>query len=169
MNIVFLGVFGLIVLSLGLYTRHGGFKAFYLGGGIPVLMPVAVRNMLIPMGITLIVWEVTASDLVPLEETRLILLVRVIGPMLIISMIVGVWNPRWLRPRWLVYLEDTYGSVMWRLLDEARKNIPAWSRRVRTQQGLEEWAEETYLRLGYPPRQAKSKEKQRNMRVRSRS
>ncbi len=169
MNFVFLGVIGLIMVSLGLFLRFGGFKTWYLAKGIPILMPRAFQNILIPFGVTLIAMEIVWSDLIPNVQFGNRLFGLVVMPLFVISLLLAVWNPRWLRPRWLVYLEDTYGSVMWRLLDEARKNVPAWSRRVRTQQGLEEWAEETYLRLGYPPRQAKSKEKQRNMRVRSRS
>lgn len=71
--------------------------------------------------------------------------------MLLMSIILGVCPPRWLRPRWLVYLEDEYGSVMWYLLEEASKNAGVWEQRVSTQKGLEEWAEETRIRLGYPP------------------
>ena len=161
--------FAVVTLAIGLYVRFGGFKSLYLAPGIPVLMPRALQNVPIPLGITLFALLITGSDLFPDVETRRSLFDWVVIPLFLATLFLAAWPPRWLKPRWLVYLEDTYGSVMWRLLDEARKNIPAWTRRVRTQQGLEEWAEETYLRLGYPPRQAKSKEKQRNMRVRSRS
>lgn len=151
MNLVFLGVLGLIFLTAGLWLRHGGFKAFFLVKGIPVLMPRAVQNMFIPFGITLIVWEIATSDLFPTTEMRGIIFDYIGVPLLITTLILGVWNPRWLRPQWLNYLEDEYGSVMWKLLDEARKDVPTWSHRVRTQAGLEEWAEETRKQLGYPP------------------
>lgn len=163
MNVIYLGFIGLIVLSIGLYIRLGGFKAFFLAKGTPVLMPQALQNVPIPLGITLIVFEITLSNLIADISTRRALFDWIVTPLFIISLVLALWNPRWLRPRWLVYLEDTYGSVMWRLLDEARKNVPAWTRQVRTQQGLEEWAEETYLRLGYPPRPAKLREKQRSV------
>lgn len=72
-------------------------------------------------------------------------------PLFVVGLILAAWNPWWLRPRWLVYLEEEYGSVMWHLLEEATKDARAWEKRVRTQAGLEEWAEETRIRLGYPP------------------
>jgi len=151
MNLVFLGVIGFVFLTAGIWLRQGGFKAFFLIKGIPILMPRAVQNMAIPLGITLIIWEIATSNLFPTTEIRGDVFSFVGGPSLIITIILGVWNPRWLRPQWLNYLEDEYGLVMWKLLDEARKDVPAWSRRVRTQAGLEEWAEETRKMLGYPP------------------
>jgi hypothetical protein len=167
MNLVFLGVIGIVFLTAGIWLRQDGFKAFFLVKGIPVLMPRAVQNMFIPIGITLIIWEIATSNLFPTTEMRANVFRYVGGPALIITWILGVWNPRWLRPRWLNYLEDEYGSIMWVLLDEARKDVPGWSQRVRTQAGLEEWAEETRERLGYPPhpgeieRRAKHKHKRR--------
>ncbi len=152
MNIVYLGAIGTGFVLFGIWLRLGRSKSFFLFPGMPVLMPRVFQYMLIPLGVTLIVVEIAASDLFASVETRSNIFCFGAMPLLGVSFVLALWNPRWLRPRWLVYLEDTYGSVMWRLLDEARKNIPAWTRRVRTQQGLEEWAEETYLRLGYLPR-----------------
>lgn len=49
------------------------------------------------------------------------------------------------------YLEYEYGTVMWRLFEEARKYPERWREQVSTQEGLEAWAEETREKLGYPP------------------
>jgi hypothetical protein len=163
-------LFGMGFLAIGLYVRFGNFKTLYLTKGIPVLMPQALQNIFIPLGITLLIMALGLSDLVPTVELRQKFLVWGVGPIFLVSLILAVWNPRWLRPSWLNYLEDEYGTVMWKLLDEARKDVPAWSHRVRTQAGLEEWAEETRQKLGYPPhpgqieRQAKEREK-KNRRV----
>ena len=131
--------------------RLGGSKTWYLTRGKPIIMPVAVQHMQIPLGITFIGWDILflRSRSEP-ENIQFIFNVIAVA-MLLITVILGVWPPRWLRPRWLVYLEDEYGSVMWHLLEEARKNAGIWEERVRTQKGLEEWAEEARIRLGYPP------------------
>lgn len=144
-------VVGVAFLFLGIYVRFGGFKTLYLAKGIPILMPRALANVPIPFGITLIILAVSISDWIADPSIRNMLFDWIITPMFVASLVLGIWNPRWLRPYWLNYLEDEYGSVMWRLLEEARKDAPGWARRVRTQAGLEEWAEETRIKLGYPP------------------
>jgi hypothetical protein len=151
MLIVFF-LIGLFLLLIGFGVRAGRFKAFALVKGIPVLMPRAIKNMSIPLGITFIIWGISMSNLVPNMEIRRGLFEWLVMPLMFMSAVLGVWNPKWLRPQWLNYLEDEYGTVMWKLLDEARKDVPGWSRRVRTRAGLEEWAEETRIKLGYPPR-----------------
>lgn len=163
--LVLFSLIGLFFLLIGSVARAGKFKAFVLVQGIPVLMPSALKNMGIPLGITFIVWGIVWSDLVPDIKTGNQLFNWLVIPLMLISAVLGVWNPRWLWPQWLNYLENEYGSVMWKLLDEARKDVPGWSRRVRTQAGLEEWAEETRKKLGYPPhpgqieREAKERER----------
>jgi len=148
MNFIFCGVSGFIVLGFGLHIRLGGAKAWYLTKGVPILMPIAIRNMMIPMGIGMILMELAVSDLFPLVEQRQFVFFYVVMPVCIIGAILGVWNPRFLRPQWLVYLEDTYGPAMWVLLEDARQNAPEWIIQTETQEGLEAWAEETYQRLG---------------------
>jgi hypothetical protein len=49
------------------------------------------------------------------------------------------------------YLEREYGTVTWQMFREARKDTKGWREQVRTQQGLEVWAEATCKKLGYPP------------------
>lgn len=143
---------GIAFLSMGIYVRLGGFKSLYLAKGIPILMPRALQNFAMPLGLTLIATATTSSQILfPSVETRQQLTLWVEMPIFVIGLILVAWAPRWLKPRWLVYLEDEYGTVMWHLLDEAKKDVRGWSRRVRTQAGLEEWAEETRKKLGYPP------------------
>ncbi|MFZ1397477.1 MAG: hypothetical protein WAS33_11290 [Candidatus Promineifilaceae bacterium] len=162
--LILFSLISLFFLLIGIRIRTGGFKALYLAKGIPVLIPRAIQNMFIPLGITFLIWGIVWSDFISNIEMGNRLFGFIVMPMMLVSIILGVWNPQWLRPRWLNYLEDEYGSVMWKLLDEARKEMPGWSRRVQTQAGLEEWAEETRIKLGYPPhsgqieRQAKARE-----------
>lgn len=144
------GFLGIVVFGFGLYVRMGGFKVWYLTKGVPFLMPIAVQHMMMPAGITLVGWSLF-TQFISDKEARLSAFNIFTFTMLFLSVLLGIWQPRWLRPQWHVYLEDEYGSAMWRLLEEARKNAGIWEQRVRTQKGLEEWAEETRIRLGYPP------------------
>lgn len=53
------------------------------------------------------------------------------------------WKPRWLKPAWLLWLEEKYNERMLNFMfDQARKEGRTWSKRVATQEGLEGWAEE---------------------------
>ena len=151
MNLYFLGITGIIWLTIGIYIRFGGLKALFLMPSVPLIIPEALRNMFIPMGITFIVFELILSDLFPDIRTRQDLFSWVLMPMFFVSLILGVVSPRWLRPRWLVFLEDEYGTVTRKLFNEARKDVDAWIKQVRTQAGLEKWAAETCHELGYPP------------------
>jgi hypothetical protein len=161
MIVLLIGGFGL--LALGVYIRFGGFKTLFLAKGIPVLMPRALQNIPIPLGIILLLFLLIGT-FVPTVSMRQALLTWFIMPLFVLSLVIAVWPPRWLRPQWLNYLEDEYGSVMWHLLEDVH-NPREWTRRVRTQAGLEEWAEETRKKLGYPPHpgqiERKAKERER--------
>jgi hypothetical protein len=64
-------------------------------------------------------------------------------PLLIISVALSIWQPLWLKPKWLRWLETHHGSVLALLQEEARKEEwSVWQNQVRTQEGLEEWVEE---------------------------
>lgn len=143
-----LSIVGFFLLGFGIYVRLGGAKVWYLIPGIPVLMPQIVQNMLIPLGTTLFVLAIGAY-FAPDIEARQKLLNYIFLPMLLITIILGIWSPRWMRPRWLVYLQDTYGLLTQKMLKVAAENAREWTQRVQTQQGLEEWARETCLALGY--------------------
>jgi hypothetical protein len=116
-------VFGIAVLSFGLYVRVGGCRLWYLLRGTTVIMPGAVRNAPIPLGMTCIVWGIVWCDLIPDAETRSRLFGYVVMPMLVASIVLGGWNPRWLQPQWLAYLNNMYGKIMTRrLLGEGLKD-----------------------------------------------
>ena len=56
----------------------------------------------------------------------------------------GFWfmyrPPRWLQPRWILWLEEEYGYCLPILIEEAQKmNRWQWESRVRSQAGLQAW------------------------------
>ena len=78
---------------------------------------------------------------------------RVIGiatsfSMMLSALVLMIWKPRWLKPQWLLWLEDNYPYLIDTLLEEARKEGKAWEAKVRTQENLEEWAKQTAGRYG---------------------
>jgi hypothetical protein len=66
----------------------------------------------------------------------------IVATMFLVTMVLGAGKPRWLQPRWLLWLKDNYPDQMETLLKDARQDSWAWQERARTQQGLEEWARE---------------------------
>ncbi len=64
-------------------------------------------------------------------------------PLFIIAMILSIWQPRWLKPKWLRWLEANHGSIIQLLREEAREEEwSVWQEKVETQEGLEAWVAE---------------------------
>lgn len=62
-------------------------------------------------------------------------------PLLIVTLILATWQPRWLKPTWLRWLETNHEQFLYLLWEDARKmGRWKWQRQVNTQKGLEEWA-----------------------------
>ncbi|MEM7344937.1 MAG: hypothetical protein AAF485_11905 [Chloroflexota bacterium] len=54
-----------------------------------------------------------------------------------------VWQPKWLKPTWLQWLEANYGHVLDKMFAAARQIGPAeWENQVATQSQLELWADQ---------------------------
>jgi len=68
-------------------------------------------------------------------------------PLVFLGLVFAAWRPRWLKPHWYRWLEDHYGNIMDELQKDALRLGRAWLERVRTQEGLEQWAEEVRQRL----------------------
>jgi len=66
----------------------------------------------------------------------------IIVALFVLPLICLIWQPRWLKPAWLQWLEDHYGSRLEKMFQAARKMGPReWEAQVRTQADLEQWAE----------------------------
>ena len=141
MNIVFSGVIGLLFLIVGIRGRMGYDKGAYLSVSIPVLLPNAFKYIWIPLGIFFIALELIASNLIPFQS-RLMWANLILGPWILITLILAVWQPPWLLPTWLQYLRKTYGYTMTDLLlEEARNERKTWFKRVETHEGLVTWSQ----------------------------
>lgn len=84
-------------------------------------------------------------------ETKDILAFYVGIPLILFSVILTMWQPRWLKPKWLRWLETYDRSILPLLREEARKDgWPSWNERVKTQEGLEEWVAEVRRKHNLP-------------------
>jgi hypothetical protein len=60
-----------------------------------------------------------------------------------ISFVIAFLEPGWMAPTWYRWLKKEHGDIMpYLVLDAHEMGRQAWMRRVETQAGLEEWAEE---------------------------
>jgi len=61
-----------------------------------------------------------------------------------------IWQPRWLKPFWLRWLEDNYGHVLEEMFEEARQmGVRNWEAQVKTQADLERWADSVAEKHGW--------------------
>ena len=137
---------GAFAVGIDFMTRLGYLKGWYFAQGIPVLMPSAVKYILLPLGCMLIAMGIIGSDLVPIEYSPL-LFDWIVVPLFVFAIVLGMWQPAWLLPYWLRYLRKSYGHAMTERLLASVRFDPTWSKRVRTHEGLVAWAEEADANL----------------------
>ena len=88
-----------------------------------------------------------ALPLFPMSARSNIVL-YIFGPLLIVTYILAMWQPWWLKPKWLRWLEKEHGRIIQVLWEEVRKEGHSWERRVRTQEQLEQWVAEVKRKRG---------------------
>jgi hypothetical protein len=126
-------------LTWGILTRLGYLRASYALKGHPVAAPRTLIYGLIPLGLGLGLLAIL--PLVP-EGMRPDLVSYGLGPLWILTLILAIWQPWWLKPGWVRWLEKEHGDILGILWEEVRKEGHAWERRVRTQEQLEAWVAE---------------------------
>ncbi len=143
---------GLAMVVFGVYVWMGGCKRLYVVSMMPVIAPQAYKNAFIPLGISTILLGLSLLDAIPTAEMRLALFGYLVVPLFVISIILGIWSPSWLKPRWLVYLEDTYNrSFTEVVLLPAAARDPDWPQRMRTLEDVKLWAAGVAEHDGFPP------------------
>lgn len=147
-------IVGASLIVLGIYVRSGGYKRLYVTPNrLPVIAPQAYKNALIPAGISLLLLGLSLLDLVLTVEMRRALWGYIVFPSFLVSIILGVLSPRWLKPRWLVYLEDTYGRDFTHivLLPAAGNDPGGWAQQMCTLGDVKMWAAGIAEQQGFPP------------------
>lgn len=131
-----LGMFMVVsdtIIYLGFYR-----SAYIVEAGNPVF----VNKLLLGVpGIGLGLWCLFIAFLVIFPKSLRADLFSYIGiPLLLITIILAEWQPNWLKPKWLRWLEKEHGDIIGLLWEDARKRDRwEWERQVHTQEGLEAW------------------------------
>lgn len=133
-----LGGSGGLILTLGVLSRLGILRGIYAVKGHRVLMPRGHAFVGIPLGICIL--SLCILLLIPIEpESRGDIALYILGPGILFTYVVAIWQPSWLKPAWLRWLEKEHGDIIELLWEDAREKKWKWEREVRTQKDLEEW------------------------------
>ncbi len=154
---------GLALLVYGMYIRLGYTKRYYLRERKGILGPW-VYHVLPLLGIVLCLLAVTGlyTDL----ETRQRLLIYLVTPSFLISVVIGLTQPSWIKPKWLRNLQENHPDIFRFVRDVAREEVGddpdkarSWAEAMGTQQGQDEWVAKVRKRRGWPRRELHSAER----------
>ena len=161
--IIGLGI-GLAFLSFGLAIRLGYAKRYFLVRGPAPFFGPANYHFVILIGALFLILGLIAlpGDV----QTRQDLFLYVLGPCFILALIIGLWQPWWLKPKWIRELKENHPDIYPFLREAAqeevgndRKKADEWSAKMDTVEGQNEWVAEVRKRLGMPdPRITESAE-----------
>jgi hypothetical protein len=136
-------VIGLFCLIVSLAARLGYLKFFFVIKGVPGIYPKSLIYALIPLGL-LFLFALIFSEL------EKVLANVVLFILMIVVVITLMWQPGWLKPAWLRWLEDNYGHVLEEMFEEARQmGVHNWEAQVKTQADLERWADSVAEKHGW--------------------
>jgi hypothetical protein len=143
---------GFLIMALGVASRLGFFKHLYITKGIP---GIYARNSIygaIPLGLAFMILGVDHA-FENLEFFGQSLFSWMFYGCMVLALGFLIWQPRWLKPAWLCWLEFHYGHVLDEMLKEAREmGTRTWGGRVRTQEDLEQWANSVAEKYGWTKR-----------------
>jgi len=149
-SLVLIG-FGVWSLVAGILVRLGIQKFWFSTKPVPALVVPNVAFGTIPLGLAVLTMGIAMKLRIRTDLAQDVLCFAV-GPLVGLSLLFIVWQPRWLKPAWYRWLEDNYGEIMPLLRKDAQSfGRMKWQRMVRTQKGLEEWAERVYQRYKSNP------------------
>jgi vacuolar-type H+-ATPase subunit I/STV1 len=157
---------GLAFLSFGLAIRLGYAKRYFLVRGPAPFFGPANYHFVILIGVLSLILGLIAlpGDV----QTRQDLLGYVFIPSIILAFIVGLWQPWWLKPKWIRQLKENHPDIYPFLREAAqeevgndRKKAEEWASKMDTLESQNEWVAEVRKRLGMPdPRTTKGGEKE---------
>ncbi len=139
---------GVIATVSGIWVRLGKNRAWYLVPNYYVLLPKGGHYALPVTGLMFIMLGI--SLLMPEPELARRVWAVAVFPLAIVAVLVVIFQPRWLKPGWVRWLEENHGDILELLIEEARKTPKwaDWAERVSTQAGLEAWVAEVRRKHG---------------------
>jgi hypothetical protein len=138
--------FGAWLMWSGLQLHLGRWRRWYLMNDTMFAARPALYS-LVPAGLAVIC--LTASLLLPTLEARRIAGAYLIVPLCILAIILSFWQPKWLKPKWVCWLEENNRDILNLIIEEGRKTQD-WGKVVATQAGLEAWVAEIRRKHGLP-------------------
>jgi len=152
--IIGLGI-GLACLSFGLAIRLGYAKRYFLvRGPAPFFGPANYHFVILVGAVFLVLGLIGLGRDV---ETRRHLFGYVFIPSLILAFIIGLWQPWWLKPKWIRQLKENHPDIYPFLREAAqeeagtdRKKMEEWCSKMDTVESQNEWVAEVRKRLGTP-------------------
>jgi len=142
-------------LMLGLAIRLGHFKRYFLVRGPNAFFGPANYHFVILGGALFIVLGLCGlpGDV----QTRQHLFGYLFLPSFILAFIVGLWQPWWLKPKWIRQLKENHPDIYPFLRDAAqaevgndRKKADEWFAKMDTVESQNEWVAEVRERVGMP-------------------
>jgi hypothetical protein len=157
---------GGLVLWYGLAIRLGYYKRYFLVQGPAPFFGPANYHFTILVGPILIILGL--GGLPADVATRQRLFDYLFIPSLILAFIIGLWQPWWLKPKWIRQLQENHRDIYPFLREAAqeeagtdRKKAEEWASKMDTVESQNEWVAEVRKRLGMPePRSTKGTEKE---------
>jgi len=142
----FVVVIGSVSFGLGIVARLGRLKRTFITKGIPIIHPKTLVYALIPTGLFFLLMPLWGSEDL-LGRTSSFILFLVLQLLIVTTLI---WQPYWLKPSWLQWMENNYGHVLDDMFEEARQmGGYNWEAHVKTQDGLEKWADSVAKEHGW--------------------
>ncbi len=140
---------GLFCFGFGLAARLGYLKRMFITKGMSGVYPRNTIYAMMPSGIFFLSFPLiflwAGEDAIDKMPSAAVFF----GLMLLIVVSL-VWQPRWLKPAWLQWLEDNYGHVMEEMFEEARQmGRDNWEAQVETEADLEHWADSVAQKHGW--------------------
>lgn len=142
-------LFILVIISLGVATRFGYSKRLFITKGIPGVYPRYSVYALIPIGSAFLSALFFRYVFGPnWSDNGFYMAIFVL--LMLLALITLFWQPHWLKPYWLRWLEDYYGHVLEEMFEEARQmGAHEWEAQVSTQADLERWADQVAQKYGW--------------------
>jgi hypothetical protein len=140
--------FGMWLVWSGLRLHLGYWRRWYLMEDTIFAARPALFG-LAPAGMAVVCFSV--SLLLPTLGARRIVAAYVVVPLVILAVILSFWQPKWLKPKWVCWLEENNQDILGLIIEEGRKTKD-WGKVVATQEGLEAWVAQVRQKHGYARR-----------------
>jgi hypothetical protein len=137
--VLFLIVVGLGVIVFGGLVRIGWYKRWYLMDDDSIFFDKSAHYAFLPLGLSLILLGIMLL-LPPLSKASSYALYGffILGGL---GATLFFWQPSWLKPSWIRWLEENNQDILDLIIEEGRKTKD-WGKVVATQEGLEAWVAE---------------------------